>query len=301
VSTTIAAAPRQGVLPTARNTRGRSQALQILLWVVQNRMGAAGLAILLVLAVLAIAAPLVAPYPPNQQHPGQELRPPGGAYLLGTDELGRDMLSRILYGSRISFMVGIVAVVIGASVGVATGLAAGYFGGWVDTVIMRCYDALQAFPAILLGITIVTVLGPSAINVAYALGIATLPGFARLTRSQVLSVRERDFVLAARCIGAAPGRIMAWHVLPNCVAPLLVQVALIMGISVLAEAALSFLGLGTQPPDPSWGAMLNTSRGYLRQNMWYGIFPGLALATMLIALNYLTDALRDALDPHRVR
>jgi peptide/nickel transport system permease protein len=211
VSTTIAAAPRQGVLPTARNTRGRSQALQILLWVVQNRMGAAGLAILLVLAVLAIAAPLVAPYPPNQQHPGQELRPPGGAYLLGTDELGRDMLSRILYGSRISFMVGIVAVVIGASVGVATGLAAGYFGGWVDTVIMRCYDALQAFPAILLGITIVTVLGPSAINVAYALGIATLPGFARLTRSQVLSVRERDFVLAARCIGAAPGRIMAWH------------------------------------------------------------------------------------------
>ena len=192
-------------------------------------------------------------------------------------------------------------VVIGASVGVATGLAAGYFGGWVDTVIMRCYDALQAFPAILLGITIVTVLGPSAINVAYALGIATLPGFARLTRSQVLSVRERDYVLAARCIGAAPGRIMALHVLPNCVAPLLVQIALIMGISVLAEAALSFLGLGTQPPDASWGAMLNTSRGYLRQNMWYGIFPGLALATMLIALNYLTDALRDALDPHRLR
>ena len=301
MTTTVAAAPTHGLVSAGRSVRGRSQTLQVFVWVVRNPMGTVGLTLLVLLAMLAIFAQVIAPYPPNVQHPGDELLPPGRAYLLGTDELGRDMLSRILFGARISFMVGIVAVVIGGIVGVGTGLAAGYLGGGVDSTIMRCYDGLQAFPSILLGITIVTVLGPSAINVAYALGIATLPAFARLTRSQVLSLRERDFVLAARCVGAAPARVMFFHVLPNCVAPLLVQVALVMGVSVLAEAALSFLGLGTQPPDPSWGGMLSTSRGYLRQNVWYGIFPGVALATMLIALNYLTDALREALDPHRLR
>jgi len=242
---------------------------------------------------------VISPYDPLEQHPGDELKPPSRQYLLGTDNLGRDLLSRIIYGSRASLLVGVVAVGLGAGIGLATGLAAGYFGGVVDTVIMRCYDALLSFPAILLGIGVVSVLGTGMLSVAYALAIASLPGFARLMRSRVLAERERDYVLAARCCGARDQRIMWIHVLPNAVAPLLIQVSLAMGFSVLAESALSFLGLGTQPPDPSWGSMLNESRAYLRTSPWFGIFPGAALATLLLGLNFLADALRDALDPRR--
>jgi len=306
---TVSPVPAVGAQPPAspeaaianRASVRRGPAMQALIWTLRNPAGLIGFLILVVLILLALTANIIAPYDPIQQHPGQELLPPGGVYPLGTDELGRDLLSRILYGSRISFMVGILAVAIGSVVGVCTGMLAGFFGGWVDMVIMRFYDALQAFPGILLGIAIVSILGPSAINVAYALGIATLPAFSRLTRSVVLTERERDYVLAARCLGARDVRIMFGHVLPNCLAPLLVQMTLVMGISVLAEAALSFLGLGAQPPDPSWGGMLNNSRAYLREAPWYGILPGMALAIMLVGLNYLADAVREALDPRRVR
>jgi peptide/nickel transport system permease protein len=300
VGTTPPASPEASNIANRASVR-RGPALQAFIWVLNNPSGLAGLIILITLIILAISANVIAPYDPIQQHPGQELLPPGGAFPLGTDELGRDLLSRILYGSRISFMVGILAVAIGSVIGIGTGMLAGFFGGWVDMVIMRFYDALQAFPGILLGIAIVSILGPSAVNVAYALGIATLPAFSRLTRSVVLSERERDYVLAARCLGARDFRIMFGHVLPNCMAPLLVQMTLVMGISVLAEAALSFLGLGAQPPDPSWGGMLNNSRAYLREAPWYGILPGVALASMLVGLNYLADAVREALDPRRVR
>jgi len=262
-------------------------------------MGLFGAGVLLMLCFCAVFAPVISPYDPLEQHPGDELKPPSRQYLLGTDNLGRDLLSRIIYGSRASLLVGVVAVGLGAGVGLATGLAAGYFGGVVDTVIMRCYDALLSFPAILLGIGVVSVLGTGMLSVAYALAIASLPGFARLMRSRVLAERERDYVLAARCCGARDQRIMWIHVLPNAVAPLLIQVSLAMGFSVLAESALSFLGLGTQPPDPSWGSMLNESRAYLRTSPWFGIFPGAALATLLLGLNFLADALRDALDPRR--
>jgi peptide/nickel transport system permease protein len=263
-------------------------------------MGLFGATVLGVLVIAAIGAPLLSPFDPLEQHPGSELLPPGAQFFLGTDNLGRDLLSRIIFGSRSSLLVGVLAVALGATVGISTGLAAGYFGGAVDAVIMRFYDALLSFPAILLGIGVVSILGPGMFSVAYALAVASLPGFARLMRSRVLAERERDYVLAARCIGAGDTRIMGVHVLPNAIAPLLIQISLAMAFSVLAESALSFLGLGTQPPQPSWGTMLNESRAYLRTAPGFGIFPGVALALLLLGLNFFSDALRDALDPRRV-
>ncbi len=262
-------------------------------------MGAFGLTVLLLMAGLAIFAPVVAPYSPIVQHPGMELQRPSAAFWLGTDELGRDLFSRILYGARVSFVVGIIAVSLGASVGVSTGLLSGYLGGWVDSVIMRFYDALLAFPGIIIGIAVISVLGAGTLNVGYALALGGAPFFARLMRGLVLSERERDYVAAARSVGAGAGRIMVVHVLPNTIGPVIVQLSLAMGFAVLAEAGLSFLGLGVRPPEPSWGSMLNDSRAYLRQAPWYGLWPGIALTILLIALNYLADALRDALDPRR--
>jgi ABC-type dipeptide/oligopeptide/nickel transport system permease subunit len=263
-------------------------------------MGMVGAVIVLILVIAAIAAPLISPFDPIEQHPGLELRPPGGQFLLGTDHLGRDLLSRIIWGSRASMLVGVVAVGLGAGLGIASGLAAGYLRGWVDVALMRLFDALLSFPAILLGIGVVSVIGSGPLSVAYALAIASAPYFARLMRARVLTEREREYVVAARCIGAQSGRIMLQHVLPNAIAPLLIQISLSMGFAILAESALTFLGLGTQPPLPSWGGMLNESRAYLRTAPWFGIFPGLALALLLLGLNMLTDALRDALDPRRV-
>jgi ABC-type dipeptide/oligopeptide/nickel transport system permease subunit len=273
--------------------------LQASVSVVRSPMGAAGLVVVLVFVALAILAPLVAPYSPYEQHPASQLQPPSAQFPLGTDELGRDLFSRVLYGARVSFVVGVLATAIGATIGVSTGLLSGYLGGWVDSVIMRCYDALLAFPGIIIGIGVISVLGPSSVNVAYALALGGMPFFARLIRSSVLSEREREYVLAARCIGARDGRIMFRHVLPNTLPPLLVQLSLAMGFAVLAEASLSFLGLGTQPPDPSWGSMLNDSRAYLREAPFYGLWPGLALTLLLVGLNFVSDALRDALDPRR--
>ena len=284
----------------AKAMRVRSPLIQALVRTVSNPMGLIGALIVLILALAAIVAPLISPYDPVQQHPGLELQAPGGGFLLGTDHLGRDLLSRIIYGARASLLVGVVAVGLGAGLGIASGLAAGYMGGWVDATLMRFFDALLSFPAILLGIGVVSVLGAGPFSVAYALAFATVPTFARLMRSRVLTEREREYVVAARCIGARSGRIMWLHVLPNAVAPLLIQISLSMGFAVLAESALTFLGLGTQPPLPSWGGMLNESRAYLRTAPWFGIFPGLALALLLLGLNLLTDALRDALDPRRV-
>jgi peptide/nickel transport system permease protein len=273
--------------------------LQVVLRMSRSPMGAFGLTVVLIMALLALLAPLIAPHSPTAQHPGMELKPPGSDFWLGSDDLGRDLLSRILYGARVSFVVGIVATALGAAIGVSTGLLSGYVGGWVDSVIMRGYDALLAFPGIIIGIAVISILGPSTLNVAYALAIGGMPFFARLMRSSVLSERERDYVYAARCIGAKTHRIMFLHVLPNTMAPLLVQLSLAMGFAVLAEAGLSFLGLGTQPPDPSWGSMLYDSRAYLREAPWYGLWPGVALTVLLVALNYMSDSLRDALDPRR--
>jgi peptide/nickel transport system permease protein len=284
---------------TAKSVSARSPLVQALVRTLQNPMGLLGAVIVVVLIVAAITAPFISPYDPIEQHPGLELQPPGAQFWMGTDRLGRDLLSRIIWGSRSSLFIGVVAVGLGAFLGIASGLAAGYMGGWVDGVLMRTFDALLSFPAILLGIGVVSVLGSGAVSVALALAVATVPTFARLMRARVLTEREREYVVAAQCIGAGSGRIMSRHVLPNAVAPLIIQISLSMGFAVLAESGLTFLGLGTQPPTPSWGGMLNESRAYLRTAPWFGIFPGLALALLLLGLNLLTDALRDALDPRR--
>ena len=266
----------------------------------RNPMGAFGLGLLLVLFTVAVAAPLLAPFDPLEQHRGRELAPPGPPFLLGADEFGRDILSRIIYGSRVSLVVGVIAVAIGAGLGIPSGLATGYFGGWLDALVMRVWDALLAFPGILMGIAVVTVLGPGPVNVALALAIVQIPQFSRLVRACVLVEREREYVMAAHAMGLGDTRIIVRYLLPNSLGPILVQLSLAMSFAVLLEAGLSFLGLGAQPPDPSWGSMLNASRGYLRQAPWYGVFPGVALAALLVGLNYLSDALSDALDPRSV-
>jgi peptide/nickel transport system permease protein len=240
---------------------------------------------------------VIAPYDPLEQDGRAELVGPSAAHPFGTDELGRDLLSRVIYGSRTSLMVGVLAVTLGSLIGVTSGLAAGYVGGWLDALIMRVLDVLLAFPAILIGIAIAAMLGPGATNAAIALAIVSVPQFSRITRASVLGEKERDYVQAARSIGVRNVSIAVRHILPNTVSPFLVQLSLSMGYAVLLEAGLSFLGLGTQPPDPSWGGMLNASRTYLRDAPYYAIFPGIALSVLLLGLNFLSDALRDALDP----
>ncbi len=215
--------------------------------IVRHPLGGIGLILTCAILLLAVLAPLLAPYDPIRQIHGRELQPPSAEHILGTDEFGRDILSRIIYGSRISLMVGLVAVLLGGVMGVTTGLLAGYEGGWVDSIIMRFYDGLLAFPAILLGIAVATVLGPGAINAAIALAIVSVPQFARIARASMLTEKGKDYVTAARALGAGDRRLVFAHVLPNSISPLVVQLALAMAYAVLLEASLSFLGLGAQP------------------------------------------------------
>jgi ABC-type dipeptide/oligopeptide/nickel transport system permease subunit len=266
----------------------------------RNPLGMFGIIILVVLVLAAVLAPFISPYDPIVQHPGKELLGPNSEFWFGTDELGRDLLSRIIYGTRPSLAVAIMVVIIGGGLGIVAGLSAGYLGGWVNAVLMRLFDALFAFPPILLGFVVIAALGTGTTQVAYAIALAVVPSFGRVARALVLKERQRDYILAARCSGAGGARVMLLHVLPNAVSPMIVNLALLMGFSVLAEASLAFLGLGTQPPTPSWGAMLSGSRAYLRVDPWMAIAPGVVLALLLLGLNYLTDALSEALDPRRV-
>ncbi|HUZ76495.1 MAG TPA: ABC transporter permease, partial [Chloroflexota bacterium] len=208
-------------------------------------------------------------------------------------------LSRVIFGTRPSLLVALMVVALGGGLGIGMGLIAGFVGGWVEELISRMFDSLFAFPPVLLGFVVVAALGPGTTQVAYAIASSVVPSLGRVARSLVLKERNRDYVLAARCLGARSGRIMFRHILRNAIAPLYVNLALLMGFSVLAEAGLAFLGLGTQPPTPSWGGMLNESRSYLRADPWIAIWPGVALALLLLGLNYLADALREALDPRR--
>jgi ABC-type dipeptide/oligopeptide/nickel transport system permease subunit len=263
------------------------------------RLGTARVGLPLALGILALGmlAPWIAPQAPLEMHPGQELRPPSAAYLLGSDEFGRDILSRVLHGARISLLVGLVSVAIGTLVGGSLGLAAGFWGGVLETAATRLADGLLAFPAIILGIAVATVLGPGALNAAIAVGIVNVPTFTRLTWSGVLVEKAKDYVQGAEGLGASDGRVVARHILPNVLPPLLVQVTIASAQAILLEASLSFLGLGAQPPDPSWGTMLNDARQFLREAPWYGVFPGVALSALLLGLNLTADAIRDALDP----
>ena len=267
---------------------------------VRNPAGAIGVGVLLFFAAVAFIAPYISPYDPLIQHAGDELLSPRGKYLLGTDEFGRDILSRIIYGARISLSVGLISVAIGFAFGATSGLLSGYIGGRVDAVINRLWDCLLAFPVILLGIAVVLVTGPGAVNAAIAVGISNIPIFARLARACALTEKERDYTHAARALGGRQTRIVFRHLLPNALSPLLVQSAVAMAFAVLLEASLSFLGLGAQPPEPSWGSMLSYSRRFLRVAWWYGVFPGTVLTVLLIGLNYFSDAVRDALDPRQI-
>ena len=266
----------------------------------RNNLGRLGLFVVSFLILIGLFAPWLAPYDPIEQHEGLELTAPSTQFLLGTDELGRDLLSRIIFGARISLVVGVAAVAFGAVVGISTGLLAGYAGGWVDAIVMRVWDTVMAFPGILLGIAIAAILGPGLFNAGIAVGILSMPSYARMARAGMLTQQNRDYVIAARSMGTGQLRIIFQHILPNTLAPILTQVALGMAGAVFLEAGMSFLGLGAQPPRPSWGSMIAQSRAYLRIAPWYGIVPGVAISLFLIGLNALADGLRDALDPTHI-
>jgi ABC-type dipeptide/oligopeptide/nickel transport system permease subunit len=263
----------------------------------RTHLGWFGLAIVAAFVLMAASAPMLAPYSPTKQTLTERLRPPSFAHLLGTDELGRDILSRILFGARVSLRVGILSVGIAVLGGVFLGLIAGYCGGWADSLISRALDALLAFPALILALAITAVLGPGLNHATVAIGVIGIPACARLTRGQVLSIKEREFVEAARAIGCSNTRIIVRHILPNVAAPLIVQASVGMAFSMLAEASLSFLGLGVQPPTPSWGAMIHTGMRFLEVAPWIGLVPAATIFLAVLGFNFLGDGIRDALDP----
>jgi len=257
----------------------------------------AGLVLIAILALIAVSAPLIAPADPLRQILSTRLKPPSAANWLGTDQLGRDILSRMIYGARISLLIGIVVVGLAASVGTFVGLVAGYAGGWLDEGLMRLTDVFFAFPALILAMAISGALGPSLTNAMIAIAVVSWPVYARLVRSQVLSLREREYVEAARSLGAPSGRIIWGHILPNTLAPLLVQASFDMGGAILSAAGLSFIGFGTQPPTAEWGVMISEGRNFIATHSWLSLFPGLAILLTVAAFNLIGDGLRDALDP----
>ncbi len=255
-----------------------------------------GAIVILLFILMAIFAPLLAPFDPIEISRNRR-DAPSSTHWFGTDELGRDVLSRVIYGARISLRVGLIAVGIGLVVGSAMGLIAAYFGGWLDTVIMRIMDVLLAFPGILLAIAIIAVLGPSLNNVMIAIGIELIPIYTRTARASTLSVKELEYVVGAKSIGSRSGRILVKHILPNIVAPLIVLATIGVAGSILTAAGLSYLGLGAQPPTAEWGAMLSSARSFLRDAWWMATFPGLAIVLVVLSLNLFGDGLRDILDP----
>ena len=257
----------------------------------------AGMVLTLLLVISALAAPLLAPHDPNLQETARRLEAPSQSHPLGLDDLGRDVLSRIVYGARVSLRVGFSVVLFASLIGVTLGAMAGYFGGAIDVLVMRTCDILLSFPGILLAIALVAVLGPSLNNVILALVISAWVGYARLVRGQVLKVREMEYVTAAKAMGARSPRVIILHVLPNVINPVIVMATLGLAGAILSEAALSFLGLGVQPPTPSWGAMLTAGRRYLGLANHLAIFPGAAIMIAVMGLNFLGDGLIDALDP----
>lgn len=263
----------------------------------ETRLAAVGLALIALLVFGAALAGVIAPYDPLHQNLDQAFAGPSLSHLLGTDDLGRDLLSRTIYGARVSLLAGVVSVGIALGAGVAVGLAAGYWAGTLDQVLMRLMDALLAFPGLILALAITAALGSDLINALIAIGIVGIPGFARLTRGQVLSVRELAFVEAARAMGTSDLRIMLRHILPNVSAPLIVQASLSVAFAILAEASLSFLGLGAKPPTPSWGSMVSLGRDYLDQAPLVVFVPGGAIFLAVMGFNFLGDALRDLFDP----
>ena len=264
---------------------------------VRSRSAMIGGAIILIFVFLAVLAPNITKYNPVEMDPENALMQPGRGHLMGTDDFGRDIATRVLFGTRISLTVGIVAVGIGGSIGLIVGLLAGYYGGTFDFLVMRIIDTMLTFPGILMALLIMTVLGPSLTNVMIAVGISDVPVYVRLVRSSVLSAKEHGYVEAARGVGCGRVSIMIKHILPNVLAPFIVVTTLEVANAILLSATLSFLGMGAQPPTPEWGAMLNEGRRYIRTGWWMITFPGLAIMVSVLGINLLGDGLRDALDP----
>lgn len=262
-----------------------------------NKGAVAGMTVILILTLVAIFAPQLAPYNPNKMRVGPNLAPPSLEYPMGTDNFGRDQLSRVIYGARISLYVGFIAVGIGAIFGGFVGAIVGYYGGRIDNILMRCMDVLLAVPQIILAIAIVGSLGANLVNLMIAVGVSQIPRYARIVRASALSVRGQEFVEAAKAVGASDLRIIMENILPNCMAPIIVQSTLGVASAILSAAALSFLGLGIQPPTAEWGSMLSLGRQYMRNAPHLTFFPGLIIAIVVMALNMFGDGLRDALDP----
>lgn len=286
------------VSPPLAKERGRFRGLHdIWIRMKRNKLAMVGLAIIVLLIIIALFADQIAPYGFAEQNLQNQFARPSAEHLFGTDDLGRDIFSRVVYGSRISLKVGFISVSISLILGVAIGALTGYYGGKVDNILMRFIDVLQSIPDILLAIAIMAALGPGLANLMIAVGIAAIPGYARLVRSSVLSIRDMEFVEAAKANGSSDFRIILKHIIPNCMAPIIVQATLGVAYAIINAAGLSFIGLGLEPPTPEWGAMLSGGRSYIRDAVHMTLFPGLAIVTTIFALNVLGDGLRDALDP----
>ena len=280
--------------PTTTRVPRWRETLSVLL---ANRLAFIGLVVLTLLVVTAIFADVIARYPINAQDLARRFEGPSPDHWFGTDDLGRDLFSRVVIGARISLQVGFIAVGISLTVGTLIGLIAGYRGGWIDAVLMRSMDVLFSFPVVLLAIALVAVLGPSLRNTMIAVGVVFTPIFARVVRGSTLSIREEVYVRAVRSLGAGDWRIVLRHILPNVAGPIIVQASLSLAFAILTEAALSFVGVGVQPPRPAWGLLLSDAQRFLGQGWWLSVFPGLAIFITVMAFNLVGDGLRDALDP----
>lgn len=268
----------------------------------EQPFGAVAAVVILVFVLLAALAPLIAPFNPLEQHRDAIMVPPDGTYLMGTDELGRDVLSRTLYGARTSLLISVATLALGGLAGLALGVVSGYFGGtWIDSVIQRVMDSLMAVPSIVLLLFVASLLGPSVRNTIFALALLVIPAFNRVARGEMLRIREETYVEAARAVGCSTPRIIVRYGLPNLMAPLFVVTSLLFALVLIAESALSFLGIGTPPPTPSWGRMLSEASRQLEIAPWMALFPGLALSVSVLAFNLLGDALRDFFDPRQRR
>jgi peptide/nickel transport system permease protein len=284
-----------GVAPDTGDSPGRLAVRAVL----SRPTAVFGGVVLLLVSLLAVFAPWIAPYDPLATSWAAVRRAPSAAHWFGTDEVGRDLLSRTIWGARASLSAGVIAVTIAVGAGVPIGMLAGYVGGWVDAVIGRLTDAMLAVPFLILAIALAAFLGPSLGNAMIAIGVTATPIFVRLARGQVLAARAEDWVEAARAVGNPPARILLRHILPNILPPVMVQATLAVAAAIIAEASLSFLGLGQQPPAPSWGSMLNTAQRFLTQAPWMAVFPGIAIFLTVLAFNLFGDGLRDALDPKK--
>ncbi|NHM33324.1 nickel transporter permease [Neobacillus terrae] len=263
----------------------------------KNRLALVGLGIVIFFIIIAIIAPIIAPYGFKEQQLTERLTAPSGKHWFGTDDFGRDIFSRIVYGARISLWVGLFSVLASAVAGTLLGIVAGYYGKWADSIISRLFDIMLAFPSILLAIAVVAILGPSLQNALVAIAVINIPNFGRLVRSKVLSVKQEEYIMSARAVGMKDTRILLHHILPNSVTPVIVQATLAIATAIIEAAALGFLGLGAQAPTPEWGKMLSDSKQYLVQAPWTLFFPGIAIMLTVLGFNLMGDGLRDVLDP----